>query len=80
MGPEAGSTDEKKRGVRSEAAFKRRKKESVKLGQVGLRRARAQGQQGGAADTDQQWTEEHGNATQQGNSSGATEDQADGNG
>ena len=50
------------------------------LGQVGFRRARAHGQQGGAADTDEQGTEKQGNATQQGKAAGGTEDLADGNG
>lgn len=54
--------------------------ESVALGQVGFRRARAHGQHCGAADTDQQRTEEHGNATQQGKAGSCTEDLADGNG
>ena len=64
----------------SEAAFKRRKRVLVALGQLVFRRAWAHAQQGGAADTDEQWPEKHGNATQQGKAAGGAEDLADGNG
>lgn len=77
---EAGRTDEKNAASGSEAAFKRRRKGSVALGQMGFRRARAHGQHGGAADTDEQRTEKHGNATQQRKAAGGAEDLADGNG
>lgn len=50
------------------------------LGQVGFRRARAHGQHRGAADTDEQRTEKHGNATQHGKAGSGTEDLADGKG
>ncbi|BDT56753.1 hypothetical protein MasN3_02470 [Massilia varians] len=50
------------------------------LGQVGFRRARTHGQHGGAADTDEQRTEKHGNAAQQREAAGGKEDLADGNG
>jgi hypothetical protein len=47
---------------------------------MGFRRARAYGQHGGAADTDEQRTEEHGDATQQRKAAGGAEDLTDGNG
>ena len=64
----------------SEAAFNGGGIESVALGQVGFRWARAHGQQGGAADTDEQRTEKHGDATQQRKAAGGAKDLADGNG
>lgn len=76
----SGKTNEKKRGVRKEAAFKRRKKDSRAVGQLRLRRARTQDQYRCAANTDEQGTEEHGNAAQQRKAGRGTEHLADGNG
>lgn len=75
-----GKTDEKKRGVRIGGRVQRRKTGSEALGQVRFRRARAHGQQGGAADTHEQRSEKHGNATQQRKAAGGTKDLAGGNG
>lgn len=73
-------TGEKKRGVRIGGRVQTEKTGSVALGQVGLRRARAHGQHGGAANTDEQRTEKHGATAQQRKAGGGTEDLADRNG
>lgn len=75
-------TDVKKRSVRIGGCVKRRRKKrkSVALGQIALRRARPHGQHCGTANTDEQRTEEHGNATQQRKAGGGAEDLADGKG
>ncbi|KFI05246.1 hypothetical protein JN27_22560 [Massilia sp. BSC265] len=50
------------------------------LGRARLRRAGAHCQHSGAANTDEQWTEKHGNTAQQRKAGGGTKDLADGNG
>ena len=84
--PEAGDaweTGEKKRGVRNGGRVNGGRRllghcpESEAFAQLHLGRARADGQHCGAANTDEQRTEEHGHATCQRQSRRGTQDIAD---